>query len=120
MRNADPTMPLTELKLGNDVFHLVFDLDAIAEAEDLTDRPLLLGLQQRDVTSPTISLVRAMFLAGLRRHQGQMTVGDVRELVTRKNLREIWEKVLVAYVLFCAEDPKEGEENPPEPEGPTG
>jgi hypothetical protein len=115
--SSDPTQPLVELKLGNDTMHLVFDLDAIAEAEDLTDRSLLTGMQPRDVTRPTISLVRALLYAGLRRHQPQIGFEDVKEIVTRKTLYPIWEKVLEAYTFFCAEADEGEEATPADPTG---
>lgn len=88
----------TELTLGEDTYRLAFDFEAIAEAEDLTDRPLLTGLTKRNVNHPTISFVRAMFYAALRRNHPTISLGEASAKVTKATFADIWGKVLEAWV----------------------
>ena len=108
---SDPTQPVTKLTIGKKEYALEFDFDLIAKAEDLIERPLITGLSQRDVTSPKISTVRGMLYAALLRNHPDVTFDQVKEFVTPKSLRTIWEAVVIAYGKFCA-DPEDSE-NPP-------
>ena len=56
----NPTSPAVTLQIAGSSFDLVFDFEAIADAEEITGRPLLTGLRRRDIESPSINLVRAM------------------------------------------------------------
>ena len=114
MSKHNPVQPTTELKLGGEVYELLFDINAVALAEDILDRPLLTGLRQRDFSSPTISLVRGMLYACITAKQPQVTFEQAKAFVTRKNLGEIWTTVLAAWVKGMAEpDPaKDGDGDP--------
>lgn len=79
-------------------YAIQFDFEAIAEAEDLTDRPLLMGLTRRQVNQPTINFVRAMFYAGVHRHQPELQYSALAKLVTRENIGELWNDLLAAWV----------------------
>jgi len=108
---SDPTQPVTKLTIGKEEYALQFDFEAIAEAEDALDRPLITGLSQRDVNRPKISTVRSMFYAALRRSRPDLTFEQASALVTVQTLRTIWQAVVIAYGHFCA-DPEDSE-NPP-------
>jgi hypothetical protein len=99
----NPTQPETTLSLGGLNYSLVFDFEAIADAEDLTGRALLTGLHAKDITAPTISLVRLMLYACLHAKQSKLTLDDVKALVTRKNIVEVWGKVLECWTAGMAE-----------------
>jgi hypothetical protein len=113
----NPTQGAVKIELGGTAYTLRFDFEAIAEAEDLTGKPLLTGLRERDVTSPTISLVRAMFYACLLPEHPYITFEQAKAMVTRKTLTDIWVKVLEAWSLSAppaeedqaATDPTEGQ-----------
>lgn len=100
---SNPVQPTTPLVINGLEFELLFDLEAVALAEELTDRPLLTGLRQRDIATPTLPLVRAMLFSCIHTKHPDLTFDYVRTLVTRKNLAEIWGAVLVAWTKEFAE-----------------
>jgi len=83
-------------------YELLFDMQATALAEDLSDRPLLTGLRQRDIATPTIRLVQAMFYACLHTDHPGISFADVKAMVTRHNIHEIWRAVLEAWAAGLA------------------
>jgi hypothetical protein len=106
MHNA--LQPHVKLTIGGVEYRLVFDLDAVAEAEDILDRALITGLTQQDVFRPKVSLVRAMLFAVLRREQPKLTYDEVKQIVTRANLTEVWTKVFEAW---CQSNPEPEQDN---------
>lgn len=105
---TNPVQPTTPLVLNGIHYALLFDLESVALAEELTDRPLLTGLRQRDIATPTISLVRTMLFACLHANHPKVTFDLAKSLVTRKNWAEIWAAVLGAWSAGLAEaDPEE-------------
>lgn len=124
--DTNPTNPPVRVMIDDIVYSLVFNLDSVALAEELTNRPLLLGLQERDANSPTISLVRAMFYACVHTHHPEIqydteatpvaTVSagpvpvpppTVKSMITRKNIRGVWDKVIKAWLDGLAEPDKD-------------
>ena len=104
----NPVKPSTTLEINGVKYELLFELEAVALAEDITDRPLLTGLRQKDITTPTISLVRAMLFACLAAKHPEITFALAKTFVTRKNWSEIWGTVLNAWTAGLAEpDPEE-------------
>ena len=99
----NPTKPTTPVTIGETTYQLLFDFEAIATAEDLTGRPLLTGLSKKDFATPTISLVRAMLYACLLPTQPQVTMDDVKGLITRKNLYVVWGTVISAWAAGMSE-----------------
>jgi hypothetical protein len=99
----NPVAPSTELKLGEHTYSLRWDFEAIARAEDLTDKPLLTGLRPKDVKTPTISLVRAMLFACISANHPDVTYEHVSALVTRKTFSDIWLAVLNAWAAGIGE-----------------
>ena len=110
----NPTVPKIKLTLGSITYPLHFDFEAIAEAEEIVGRPLLTGLRQRDIQSPTINLVRSMLFACLRHDSPNLSFTEVKSFVTRKNLAEVWGKVLEAWTQGMAEPDEDAEANPTE------
>ena len=53
----NPTSPAVKLQIAGSSFDLVFDFEAIADAEEITGRALLTGLRRRDIECPAINLV---------------------------------------------------------------
>jgi hypothetical protein len=92
-----PEKPSVKLKLDGVDYKLVYDFDAIAEAEEILDRPLITGLRGRDIATPTISLVRSMFFATAHATHPELTFEQVKALVTPKTIADIWVKVLEAW-----------------------
>jgi hypothetical protein len=120
----NPTQPSTKLVLDGEVYELLFDFEAIAEAEDITSMALITGITKKDVTAPRISLIRAMLYASLLRKNPKVTVnGDLvpltpaaaGKLVTQFNYAQVWGRVLDAWVACItqtkddkADDPTKG------------
>ncbi len=111
---SNPTAPKIKLNSGGVTYLLHFDFEAIAQAEEIVNRPLLTGLRQQDIQSPTINLVRAMLFACLRNAHPTLSYEETKPLVTRKNLAEVWGKVLAAWTQGMAEPDEEAEANPTE------
>jgi hypothetical protein len=105
----NPVALATPLNLNGATYALLFDFEAVARAEEIVDRPLLTGLRQRDLNTPTITLVRAMFFACLQANHPTVDYATVKSLVTRKNLSEIWTAVLSAWTAGLAEPDEEEE-----------
>jgi len=89
--------PTVTIEIGADLFLLVFDFEAVAEAEDLTGRALLTGLTSKDARSPAINLVRGMFYACTRAHHAELDFAAIKSRINRKNIWEVWAKVLEAW-----------------------
>ena len=110
----NPTMPAVELTIDGARYLLRFDFEAIATAEDIVGRSLLTGLRQQDIQAPSVSLVRAMLFACLLAEQS-ITYAEAKALVTRKNLADVWGKVLEAWTAGMVEpDEKAEQANPTE------
>lgn len=99
----NPIKPVVELPLQGVTYRLSYDFDAIAEAEDIVDRPLITGLRRKDIERPTINLVRAMFFAAARANHPELTYEQIKALVTRDNWGSIWGSVLKAWIAGSPE-----------------
>ena len=108
----NPTKPSTDLVLGGRTYHLL--LESVALAEDLSGRALLTGLRRQDYQTPTLNLVRTMLFACLNPNHPELTFDEVKAMVKRDNIPEIWTPILSAWFASLAEpDPEEeGQENP--------
>ncbi len=107
-----PAVPVT---IAGKTYPLRFDFEAIAEAEEIVNLPLITGLQARDITSPKVKLVRAMFFAAAHYDQPSLTFEDAKKLITRENLVDVWVKVLEAWTISNPE-PEAAQANPtPDP-----
>ena len=104
---TNPVAPTTDLTIGGVTYRLLFSMAAVALAEELTDRPLLTGLRQKDINTPTIRLVQHMLFASLLPNHPETTLDDAMALVTRKNFYEVWGVVLSSWTAGLAEpDPE--------------
>jgi hypothetical protein len=103
-----------KLTIGDKEHTLLFDFQAIKEAEDISGVSILAGLSRRDVNAPRISLIQAMLYAGLMYQDPKLTFEKASQLVTLHNWQEIWNKILLAWVA-CMEPakPEDGKANPP-------
>ena len=99
----NPIQPTKKLTIGEDAFHLIFDFDAIAEAEDLLERPILSGITKRDFDAPRINMVRAFFYASTRKHHPDVSYEQIKKMVTAKTLSLIWGVCLSAWAESMAE-----------------
>ena len=63
---------------------MVFDFEAIADAEEITGRALLTGLRRQDIEAPSINLVRAMAFACIHKRHSLTTFEQVKPLVTTR------------------------------------
>jgi hypothetical protein len=110
---SNPTKPATELSIdgwqatekglereagAKLELELVFELESIADAEDVSGLALITGLKKKDVDSPRISLVRIMLWASARPLQPGFTLEDAKKLVDQHTWSEIWNKILEAWI----------------------
>jgi hypothetical protein len=104
----NPVKKGTEIELDGTVYHLVFDFEAIAEAEEITGKSLITGLTTKLVKEPTINFVRAMFYASAKTMQPALTFDTAKKLITRKTIVDIWFKILEAW-FNSAPEPEDAE-----------
>ena len=109
-----PVAPTTELTLGGEKYQLLFTFDAVDTAETVLDRPLLMGLSQRDIYTPKISTVRGLLYACMLHNRPDTTFDKVKALINQRNMSEVWNVVRNAWVLGMAEPAKDEDstENP--------
>jgi hypothetical protein len=111
MTRKNPIKPSTSLKAGDVTYELLFDFDAVAHAEELTNSPLLTGLDSKSINTPKISTIQNMLFACLIPLQPKITLAEAKALVTRKIYRDVWSIVLNAWVAGLAE-PEPDEDAP--------
>jgi hypothetical protein len=109
---ADPTVRFTKIDLNGKTYQLVYDFDAIAQAEDLTGLPLLVGVNWHGINARRI---RAMLFASLLKAHPEIKLKDVTKLITVSNLPKI-ETALVDAWWHSMPDQEEANENPQQPE----
>jgi hypothetical protein len=98
MLRKNPTEPTVELTIDGETFILLFNFEAIADAEDATGLSLIAGLNRKDVDAPRISLVRALLWACMQPRQPDTTLAEASALVNQWTWVDIWGKVLEAWV----------------------
>lgn len=108
----NPTEQTKDLTIDGVIYTLFFSFDAVAQAEEATELPLILGLRHRDINAPRVSLVRAMLWACLLPHRPTMTLAEASALVNLRNLHEVWAVVLNAWVAGMKEQ-REAAGDPP-------
>ena len=111
----NPVEEPIDIKIGAKTYHLVCTFEAIAEAERLLDRSLIFGLRQKDIARPTIDTVRALFYGQTREHHGELTFGEVKNLITRRNFSDIAGRVVAAWSAAMDEPEAEDPANPTPP-----
>jgi hypothetical protein len=92
-----PIKPTVLVTLGGKQYELLYSFDAIAEAEEVVDRPLITGLRGRDITTPTVNLVRAMFYGCAKTATPELTWEQAKALITQRNIADVWVNVLRAW-----------------------
>jgi hypothetical protein len=111
---SNPLLPSVTINLMGTNYVLRFDFEAIADAEEIVDRSLITGLRPKDITTPKVRLVQAMFFAAAHREQPSLTFDAAKQLVTRENLPDVWTKVLEAWTASNPE-PEVIEDAPADP-----
>lgn len=76
-----PETPSTKIKLGGKEYELVYDFEAIAEAEDILNRPILGEVLFEANVKPKISFVRAMLFALAHPRHPELTVEQANALI---------------------------------------
>jgi hypothetical protein len=100
---TNPTAATQTVTLKGRDYALAFDFAAIADAEDITGRSLITGLKRKDVDSPAVKLVQAMFWACTRRTHPELTYSEAQALITPKNMARTWTAILNVWVAGMAE-----------------
>jgi len=106
---AHPLKKASEIVIGKSTYRLVFDFDAIAEAEEITGKSLIAGMADINIQRPKINEVRALLFASAKAEHPQLTYEYAKTLVSQKNFFDVWLKVLEAWSNASAE-PDESEE----------
>lgn len=115
-----PLKKETLVEFDGTTYALIFEIGAIAEAERIMGRSLILGLTQQLLESPTTDEVCAMFYAAAKPLQPKLTIEAVRQLLNKPSFQEshivsakMRNAVLEAWMAGAAE-PKadDNDENP--------
>lgn len=107
--HANPTQPAVKLKIGDETFDLVFDFEAIAEAEEITGKSLLSGLDAQNAARPAINFVRALFFACAKPRRPGLTYEQAKVYVTRESFADVWKAVLEAWTAAFTETEAQAE-----------
>lgn len=94
MRNNHPPAvdPITEfvpLEIDGRTYELVYDFDAIANAEKQSDCNLLHGMSATLLNTMSAAQLRGLLWASLRRRQPKMTLADAAALCRLDTVAEI-------------------------------
>jgi hypothetical protein len=108
--------PATKVTLGKGKnkreYHLKFDLEAIAEAEDLLDKPLVTAFYGMDPTKPKISLVRGLFYALALKDDPELTPEQVKTLIaTPTTVYAAWTAIVTAWKDARVEPDEDADED---------
>lgn len=110
---ANPTAPATSITIKGIKYPLVFDFQAVADAEEITGRSLIMGLRQKDFEAPSIKIVQAMLYACLKKTNPTISFELAKTFVTMKTIGKIWSAVTEAWAAAMTEadkDDVQGEE----------
>ena len=111
---ADPTIEFAKLKVDGKEYRLVYDFNAIAEAEDICGCNLLQGMFRMG-GEWSAKQIRGLLYAALRIAQPEITLEQVGDLVRLDTLVSIPTALIEAYNLSMPEAKRlKLEENPPE------
>ncbi len=113
---TNPIAPDTNIKIKGVDYTLKFDFEAIATAEELTGRSLLVdfaGVMQKG-KMPNITTVRALFFAALYSTHPDVLYEQAKAMVTQHNISAVWIATVGAWVKGLGqpdpdEEPEEGE-----------
>ena len=112
MPQIDPLQKPAVLTVGKKTFQLDFNLDAIAQAEELTGMPLLFGI---DWSNIGVSRLLGILQAALRTHQPEMTAAQIKRLVQPRYVKAIEAALVEAWFQAMPDPDEEAAENPPLP-----
>lgn len=106
---ADPTVRYTKLELDGETYHLCFDFDAVAKAEEMTGMGLLFGVDWSMITAPRM---RAMLCACMLKAHPKTKPQDLTKYIVHKNLLKIQTALVDAWVNSTPDE----KESPLQPE----
>lgn len=114
----DKTLPDVPLTIGDKTFHLCFDFNALALAEELTGLNLL---QSLDLQNLTVVKYRALLYSTLLKENPKITIEEVGQMVNIGTLPAITLALVHAWTgsrpeVIVDKDEKENPEQPLETE----
>jgi len=103
----DPTLPDVKLILAGKTYQLVFDFNAIAQAEIATG----INLLQASIDTASAQSLRGLLWASLLKQNPTLTIEHVGSLVTMKNAPTIWAAIREAWFgsVSIEDTPQPGE-----------
>src|SRR5947209_6002476 len=85
----------TPLELNGKSYSLIYDFDSVVAAEELTGIGLVAGV---DWSNITVRRVQAMLYASLLKMQPQITMEEIRSLITIANIAKIEKALASAWI----------------------
>jgi len=110
----DPTLPDVKLILAGKTYQLVFDFNAIAQAEIATG----INLLQASIDTASAQSLRGLLWASLLKQNPTISIEHVGSLITMKNAPTIWAAIREAWFGSVAID-SEDTPQPGEPQAET-
>jgi len=87
-------------------YKIEFTMRGLAEAEEVSGLSLL-ALSQKQITSPSIKLVWAMFFGLAQKHNPKLTFDEVQDLITPLDVVQSWALMAEVYLsAFHRDTPK--------------
>jgi len=102
----DPTLPDVKLVLGGNTYQLVFDFNAIAQAEKVTG----INLLQASIDTASAQSLRGLLWASLLKENPNLIIEQVGSLITMANAPTIWAAIRTAW--FGSVTSEAAEDNP--------
>jgi hypothetical protein len=101
----DPSLEFVQVQVDDKTYKLLFDFNALAEAEAITKTNLLTGmwafLTNRE--SMTAVQLRGILYASLRKAHPEMTIDDAGALIRLDTFAELNQAVNAAFVISMPE-----------------
>jgi hypothetical protein len=116
---ADPLVEFATLRIDGESYNLVYDFNAIAEAEKLAQCNLLHGIASLLASGATAMQLRGLLYAAMRKAHPKMTIDKAGELIRIDTMPDIYEALGEAYrnsmpeAKKLAEDPTAGGDGGP-------
>jgi len=107
----DPTQPPVKVILSGETYSLLYSFSAICTAEELTGMELLESITLQGLSARKYA---AMLYSALLTYHPDITLDEVRALITVANLSTISNGLVAAWVGSMPE-PDKSEIRPPEP-----
>jgi hypothetical protein len=110
----NPVKKTAKVVIGDKTYELVWDFNAIADAEEQLDTSLVMGLfDKKNLKKPPANLVRGMFYAAAKYANPELTYEEVKAIISDPISQVLaWGGVNAAWSISTAKAEDTEEPNP--------